>query len=133
MDVRRGGVGGAEVGVIALCLAWRVAQAAVEEARRKGVKFGHLRLVQFWPFPSSRIAELSKRVKTFIVPERNMGQMVLEVERAGAGRAAVVSLPHAGGTVHEPQVILDKILEASSRGGKTPEGVAGPASKGGSR
>jgi len=39
--------------------------------------------------------------------------MVLEVERVVAGRARVISVPHAGGTVHEPQEILGKILEAS--------------------
>ena len=48
-----------------------------------------------------------------MVPELNMGQMALEVERAVAGRAAVVSIPHAGGTVHEPDAILAKIMEAA--------------------
>jgi 2-oxoglutarate/2-oxoacid ferredoxin oxidoreductase subunit alpha len=58
------------------------------------------------------IAELADQVKGFVVPELNMGQMVLEVERAAAGRARVVSVPHAGGTVHEPEVILAGIREA---------------------
>jgi 2-oxoglutarate ferredoxin oxidoreductase subunit alpha len=48
-----------------------------------------------------------------VVPELNMGQMVLEVERAVAGRIPVISVPHAGGTVHEPQEILEKIMEVS--------------------
>ena len=39
--------------------------------------------------------------------------MVLEVERAVAGKARVVSVPHAGGTVHEPQEILEHILEVA--------------------
>jgi 2-oxoglutarate ferredoxin oxidoreductase subunit alpha len=38
---------------------------------------------------------------------------VLEVERAVAGKAPVISVPHPGGTVHEPQEILAKILEVS--------------------
>ncbi len=42
-----------------------------------------------------------------------MCQMVLEVERAVAGKAAVISVPHAGGTVHETQEILTKILEVT--------------------
>jgi 2-oxoglutarate ferredoxin oxidoreductase subunit alpha len=73
---------------------------------------GHLRLVVAWPFPATRIRELAKTVKTFIMPELNMGQMVLEIERAVAGAARVVSLPHAGGSVHEPETILAAILEA---------------------
>jgi 2-oxoglutarate/2-oxoacid ferredoxin oxidoreductase subunit alpha len=89
-----------------------VAGPAIEEARRQGLKVGHLRLVITWPFPISVIRELAERVKAFVVPELNMGQMVLEVERAVAGRVPVILVPHAGGTVHEPQEILAKILEA---------------------
>jgi 2-oxoglutarate ferredoxin oxidoreductase subunit alpha len=48
-----------------------------------------------------------------VVPELNMGQMVLEVERAVEGRTKVISVPHAGGTVHEPDEILGKIMEAA--------------------
>jgi 2-oxoglutarate ferredoxin oxidoreductase subunit alpha len=42
-----------------------------------------------------------------------MGQMVQEVERHAAGRAKTISVPHAGGTVHKPEVILQAILEAA--------------------
>ena len=69
------------------------------------------RVVNAWSIPV--IQSLAQRVKAFVVPELNLGQMVLEVERAAAGQAAVLSVPHAGGTVHESQEILDKILEAA--------------------
>ena len=52
-------------------------------------------------------------MKAFVVPELNLGQMVHEVERAAAGRAAVIPVTHAGGTVHDPDVILKAILEAA--------------------
>ena len=42
-----------------------------------------------------------------------MGQMVGEVERAAAGRALVYGVPHAGGTVHRPEVIVKAIEEAA--------------------
>jgi 2-oxoglutarate ferredoxin oxidoreductase subunit alpha len=42
-----------------------------------------------------------------------MGQMVREIERSAGGRAKVVSVPHAGGSVHHPEVILKAILEAA--------------------
>jgi len=54
-----------------------------------------------------------RKIRAFVVPELNMGQMVLEVERAVAGRTAVLSAPHAGGTVHEPEAILARIMEAA--------------------
>jgi len=113
VDVREDGVTGADVVVVSFGITSRVAAAAVEAARHKGVKVGHLRLVITWPFPARRIKELAGSAKAFVVPELNMGQMVLEVERAVAGKAAVISLPHAGGTVHEPEVILAKIMEAA--------------------
>jgi 2-oxoglutarate/2-oxoacid ferredoxin oxidoreductase subunit alpha len=113
VDVREDATEGADVVVVSFGITSRVAGAAVEAARRKGVKVGHLRLVIAWPFPAKRIRELAASAKAFVVPELNMGQMVLEVERAVAGRAAVLSLPHAGGTVHEPDAILAKIMEAA--------------------
>jgi 2-oxoglutarate ferredoxin oxidoreductase subunit alpha len=113
VDVREDGVEGAEIVVVSFGITSRVAAAAIEVARRKGVKVGHLRLVITWPFPAARIKELAGSAKAFVVPELNMGQMVLEVERAVAGRAAVISIPHAGGTVHEPETILARIMEAA--------------------
>jgi 2-oxoglutarate ferredoxin oxidoreductase subunit alpha len=51
-------------------------------------------------------------VKAFVVPELNLGQMVLEVERCAAGHCKTVSVPHAGGSVHNPEDILKAIEEA---------------------
>jgi 2-oxoglutarate ferredoxin oxidoreductase subunit alpha len=112
VDIREDGVEGADVVVVSFGITSRVATAAVEAARARGVKAGHARLVITWPFPAERIAAIARTAKAIVVPELNMGQMVLEVERAAAGRCKVVSIPHAGGTVHEPEAILERILEA---------------------
>ena len=72
-----------------------------------------MRLITAWPFPEKRIRELAGNVRALVVPEINCGQMVLEVERAAAGKAAVVSVPHAGGAVHEPEVIAEAIVRAA--------------------
>jgi 2-oxoglutarate/2-oxoacid ferredoxin oxidoreductase subunit alpha len=114
IEVQADHVEDADVVVVSFGITSRVAGPAIEEARRRGLKVGHLRLIITWPFPASVIQKLARRAKAFVVPELNMGQMVLEVERAVAGRAAVISVPHAGGTVHEPQEILARILEAAS-------------------
>lgn len=113
VDIREDGVEGADVVVVSYGITSRVAMAAVEQARVKGLKVGHLRMVICWPFPAKRIKELAKKVKAFVVPEINLGQMVLEVERHVAGTAKVLHVDHAGGTVHEPGVILEKIMEAA--------------------
>lgn len=112
VDVRGDGLEDADVVVVSFGITSRVAGPAIDEARKRGLRVGHARMVITWPFPSSVIADLAKRVKAFVVPELNMGQMSLEVERA-AGAVPVYPVTHPGGTVHEPQEILEKILEAA--------------------
>ena len=77
----------------------------------KGVKVGHIRLIVIWPFPENRIRQLAKRVRAFVVPELNYGQIVLEVERAAAGQCPAICVPHGGGSVHDPETICQAILE----------------------
>jgi 2-oxoglutarate/2-oxoacid ferredoxin oxidoreductase subunit alpha len=112
-DVREDGVEGADTVVVSYGITSRIAMSAVEEARKRGHKVGHARLVVAWPFPATRMREIAKTAKTIIMPEMNMGQMVLELERVVAGATRVVSIPHAGGAVHEPETILAAIEEAS--------------------
>ncbi len=102
----------AEVVVISYGITSRVAQRAIDMARAKGAKVGRFRLITAWPFPEKRIAELAKKVKAFVVPELNLGQMVREVERAAGGHSKTVAVPHAGGSVHRPEDIFQAIMEA---------------------
>ena len=104
---------GADVVIVSYGITSRVASAAVEMARKKGMKVGELRLIVVWPFPEKRIRELAKKVKAFVVPELNMGKIYYEVERCAQGNAKVRLVPHAGGTVHEPEEIYKAILEAA--------------------
>lgn len=103
----------AEVIVLSYGITSRVALKAVNEARAKGVKVGILRLIVVWPFPESLIRELSEKIKTFVVPEINMGQISLEVERCCEGRAKTIQVPHAGGWVHDPNDILKAIVKGA--------------------
>jgi 2-oxoglutarate ferredoxin oxidoreductase subunit alpha len=104
---------GADIVVVCYGITARVAQRAIDMAREKGVKVGKFRLITAWPFPDKPIRELDSRVKAFVVPELNLGQMVREVERAAAGLAKTVSVPHAGGSVHRPEDILKAIMEVA--------------------
>ncbi len=105
-------VEGAEVVVVSYGITSRVAQRAIDMARAKGAKVGRFRLITAWPFPEKRIAELATKVKAFVVPELNLGQMVREVERAAGARVKTVHVPHAGGSVHRPEDIFQAIMEA---------------------
>ena len=102
-----------DVIVVSYGITSRVAQRAIDMARDRGLKVGKLRLITAWPFPDRKIAELAGRTKAFVVPELNLGQMSREVERAAGGKAKTYLVPHAGGSVHHPEEILNVILEAA--------------------
>jgi len=102
----------ADVIVVSYGITSRVAQRAIDMGRARGLKVGKLRLITAWPFPDKKIAELAARTKAFVVPELNLGQMSREVERAAGGKAKTYLVPHAGGSVHHPEEILNVILEA---------------------
>jgi 2-oxoglutarate ferredoxin oxidoreductase subunit alpha len=106
-------VEGADVVVVSYGITSRVAQRAVDMAHERGLKVGKLRLITAWPFPDKKFAELASKIKAFVVPELNLGQMVREVERAANGKAKTFAVSHAGGGVHNPDEILNAIVEAS--------------------
>jgi 2-oxoglutarate ferredoxin oxidoreductase subunit alpha len=105
---------GADVVVVTYGITARVARMGIELARKMGIKVGVIRLIVVWPFPEQRIRELAGKVKAFVVPEINYGQMVLEVERCAAGQAAAICVPHGGGGVHDPNTICEAILGATA-------------------
>jgi 2-oxoglutarate ferredoxin oxidoreductase subunit alpha len=100
----------ADVVVVAYGISARTAARPVRIARERGYKIGLLKLVTVWPFAEDRIRELAARVKAFVVPEINLGQIALEVERCAAGKAQTILVPHAGGGLHQPDEILGAIL-----------------------
>jgi 2-oxoglutarate ferredoxin oxidoreductase subunit alpha len=103
----------ADVVVVSYGITSRVAQRAMDLALERGLKVGKLRMITAWPFLDKKISDLASGVKAFVVPELNLGQMVREVERAARGKAETFSVPHAGGGVHNPEEILEAIVEAS--------------------
>ncbi len=101
----------AEIVIVSYGISARASWRSLELAREKGIRVGMLKLNTVWPFPEERIAELAGTVKGFVVPELNLGQIVLEVERSAAGKAIVKLVPHAGGGIHQPEQVLDAIEE----------------------
>lgn len=95
----------------------RPALEAVYAAREQGIPAGIFRLRVLFPFPARRLAALARRVRALLVPEMNVGKLVLEVERV-AGGAQVVSLPKLGGALHTPEEILDAITSVLKEGGR---------------
>jgi 2-oxoglutarate ferredoxin oxidoreductase subunit alpha len=101
----------AEAVVIAYGSTARSARRAVNEARQQGMRVGLLRLITVWPFPGSKVRELSNKVKAFVVPELNLGQMSRETERFTS--LPVIGVNHAGGVMMAPGPILEALREAA--------------------
>jgi 2-oxoglutarate ferredoxin oxidoreductase subunit alpha len=102
----------AQVAVVAYGISARSARGAVLAARQAGLKVGLVKLNVAWPFPEEFIRELSRQVKCMIMPEINLGQMVLELERLAQGRCAVRLVAHPGGTIISPRRIVEAIGQA---------------------
>jgi len=103
----------ADVVVVSYGISARTALWPIEQAREMGVRVGYLRLITVWPFPEERIRQLARRVDAFVVPELNMGQIRLEVERCAAGQARVLGVNRPGGEILPPQHVLDAILQGA--------------------
>jgi 2-oxoglutarate ferredoxin oxidoreductase subunit alpha len=113
IDVVEDHIEGADVVVAAYGISARTVLEPVRMAREEGIRVGLLKLVTVWPFAEERVRQLAGCVKAFVVPELNMGQIVLEVERCAGGQARVIAVTHPGGGIHAPGDILDAICEAA--------------------
>lgn len=99
----------ADIGILAYGSSARSAKAAIRLARARGIKVGLLRPLTIWPFLEGPVADLAKRVRHIIVPEMNLGQLVLEVERVVQGRCAVHRVNRVTGEPIPPDEILAAI------------------------
>ncbi len=96
--------------VIAYGSTARSAQHAVKLARARRRKVGLLKLLTLWPFPENVVEHLADDVRSVVVPEMNLGQLALEVERI-AGRKKVQRVNRADGEMVAPRQILQAIEE----------------------
>ena len=99
----------AKIALIAYGSVARAAERTVKLAREKGIKVGLLKLITIWPFPDEMINKLAQKVSLIIVPEMNLGQIVLEVERVVHGECRVVPYNRVDGELINPMEILGKI------------------------
>jgi len=105
----------AEVAIFSYGLVYRAVLETVNTARSQGLKVGSFRPITIWPFPQEQVEELSKKLKTIIVCENNLGQIYPFVKAAANGNAKVVFLPpKILGALYKQEEILNKIKEVIS-------------------
>lgn len=101
-----------EVAVVSFGSSAMAARSAVRRARREGLKAGMIRLKTVWPFPGDTLRELTKTARTVIVPEMNLGQLALEVERVVDCKSKVVRLGKVNGELFHPDEVFAALKEA---------------------
>ena len=99
----------AEVILVSFGISARICRYILDQARKRGLKVGLLRLITVWPFPEERIRKLAEHIRAFVVVEINLGQIVFEVERAAGGQCDTFLIPHAGGHIHDPQKVWERV------------------------
>jgi len=67
--------------IISYGITARSAREAVSMLRNRGKKISHLIIHSLWPVPEDAIVKAVEGCKRVIVPEMNLGQYVLEIER----------------------------------------------------
>ena len=81
---------------------------AMEKARAAGLRVGVLKLVTLWPFPEEALRTAAAHASIVIVPEMNLGQVRLEVERVLRNHPAEIKgVNHVDSQTITPAEILD--------------------------
>jgi 2-oxoglutarate ferredoxin oxidoreductase subunit alpha len=110
------GVEGCDIGVISFGCTSRAVEDAIEIVAQRGIRVGHLRLRTIWPFPEEKVRELAEQTNRILVPEMNLGQLSLEVERIVSDGTKVLPLNKiGGGLIFTPSEIASAILRSMER------------------
>jgi 2-oxoglutarate ferredoxin oxidoreductase subunit alpha len=87
----------------------RSSRQAVNDAINEGLNVGFIKINTIWPFPDKIVKEVASKAKNIIVPEMNLGQLAMEVERIVAGKCPVYGVNRIDGELITPDEILAKI------------------------
>jgi 2-oxoglutarate/2-oxoacid ferredoxin oxidoreductase subunit alpha len=102
----------AEIAIVAYGITARSARGAVVRLRAEGIRAGLLELQTLWPLPEKVIGDLAERVRLLVVPELNLGQLVVPIRATVEGRVPVVALNQVDGRLFTPGEIADLVRRA---------------------
>lgn len=101
----------AELVLVAYGITSRIAQSAMEQARKAGMKVGLFRPITAWPFPYEALAGLAGKTKAFLAVELSAGQMVEDVRLAVNGANPVYFYGRLGGMIPSPKEVFNEIAK----------------------
>jgi 2-oxoglutarate ferredoxin oxidoreductase subunit alpha len=99
---------GSEVLLVSYGIVSRSVAVAVRELRARGGKVSSLVLQTLWPVPEKLIRSAMAGVRRVVVPEMNLGQYVLEIERLAPSETQVVRVGKMNTRLLSPAEILER-------------------------
>jgi 2-oxoglutarate ferredoxin oxidoreductase subunit alpha len=99
---------GAETLIISYGVTTKSVDEAIEAAREKGSLISSLTIYSLWPVPEKEIKAALSGISRVIVPELNLGQYSLEVERLAQDGIDVVGIHRVDGELISPEDILEQ-------------------------
>ncbi len=108
----------AEVVVAAYGSTARIAKAAVDMARKEGIKAGLFRPVTLYPFPTEEINQACAKAKQVLAVEMSMGQMIEDVKLSLNCRLPVSFYGRVGGMVPSTRAVYNEISALAQKGGE---------------
>jgi 2-oxoglutarate ferredoxin oxidoreductase subunit alpha len=99
---------GAETLVVSYGITSRSAAVAVRQARARGTGVSALTLKTLYPVPEKALVAAMAGIRKVIVPEMNMGQYILEVQRLAPRDAEVVGVNKMDTTLISPAEIIEQ-------------------------
>ncbi|GMV04900.1 MAG: hypothetical protein AMXMBFR53_11800 [Gemmatimonadota bacterium] len=95
--------------VLAYGITARAAKEAVHRRRRAGVPLSMLTIHSLWPVPEGAIRAALEGVRRVVVPELNLGQYRLEVDRLVRDEVEVRGVNRVDGELITPDQILEEV------------------------
>ena len=99
---------GADTLVISYGITSRSVAVALKNARERGKKVSSLVLQTLWPVPENAIKRAMEGMKKVIVPEMNMGQYLVEIERLSRSDVEVIGIGKMNTALISPSEIIEK-------------------------
>jgi 2-oxoglutarate/2-oxoacid ferredoxin oxidoreductase subunit alpha len=95
----------------------RISKAAVDMARKEGIKVGLFRPITLFPFPEKEINQACSQAKQVLTVEMSMGQMIEDVRLALNCRLPVSFYGRVGGMVPTTRAVYNEIVKLNEQGG----------------
>ncbi len=115
VQYRRYQLDDAKWAIVAYGITARAARAAVHLLRESGIRVGLLELMTLWPFPEKTVQEMAHVVHGLLIPELNLGQIVLPLKAAVCGLTPVFFMGRADGELFQPEEIAERIVRLDQK------------------